>query len=177
MAPVTIYMFISGGGISLAIAGVFSITSIICIIFLARGALLYGVHILRINGNGITAKNAVAEIASIPWCEVKGIYIYQFTGIEKIRIPYKAGKNGARTYRQHGNYNIGGTIVLVPKKIPTKWIFVDDGRGENGENLFEYFVPLSKGAIIRMRYKDSILAAIQQNYQKQIVEKTIEFRG
>jgi len=168
-----IYTFVTERGIGEAVAGLFSI---MLVLLFAFDALIYRLNIIKINAKGIAVRNAFVEIIDISWQEVKGVYIYQFTGTEKIRIPYKTTNRGVRRRRKYGNYNLGGAVVYVPRKIPKKWIFIDDGRGENGENIFEYLVPLEKGSIVKMKYKEKIFEAIKENYQKEIIEKTVEIR-
>jgi len=152
----------------------YSIFLSVCIIILIIVTLIDGLHLLAIDDNRIKIRNTFVKIKNLYWNEIMDIYVYQFNGTEKIRIPYKVNEKGVYKRRSYGRFNNGGTIGVVPKKIPTKWIFIDDGRGDNGENIFEYFVPLRKGAIIRLKYNDKIILTIKKYYQKEIVEKTIE---
>ena len=146
----------------------------ILIILLIFEALINNLNILIIDENGLKIKNTFVKIKELSWNEIKDIYIYQFKGTEKIRVPYKTNKAGVSKQRRYGKYNLGGTIVFVPRKIPIKWIFIDDGRGDNGKNIFEYLLPLKKGAIIRLLYNDDIVSTLMRNYKKEIIEKTIE---
>ena len=105
--------------------------------FVLSKTFLPNLKILEVDENGIIFKNIFFKINSLSWSDVKDIYLYQFNGTEKIRIPYKQNKSSVQKRRKFGRFNIGGVIVFVPRKIPTKWIFIDDGRGDNGENIFE----------------------------------------
>ena len=140
-------------------------TPIFIILFIVI-ALMDGMNILKIDENGIRIKNFFVKINNLSWSEINDVYIYQFNGTNKIKIPYKRKK--------YGKFNIGGTIGFMPRKITKKWIFVDDGRGDNGDNIFEYFIPLRKGAIIRLKYNDCIISTIKKYYKEEIIEKIIE---
>ena len=165
------YAFVVEGHLLGAFLGVLFV---MCIFLFAFNALKYKINIFIIDEKGVRVRNVFAEIIAVSWQDVKDIYVYQFNGIEKIRIPYNINRKGARKYRKYGKYNIGGTVVFIPRKIPTKWIFIDDGRGDNGENIFEYLVPLEEGAIIRMKYNKNVFEAIKKEYQKDMIEKAIE---
>jgi len=156
-----------------AFLGLYAVAVVIGTTF---NVLVYKFNIIKVDENGIKVRNAFAEIIDISWKEMSGVYIYQFNGTKKIRVLSKISKKGVYKYRKYGRHNLGGTSVFVPKKIPTKWIFIDDGRGENGENILEYLVSLRKGSVVRMKYKEKILEAIKENYQGEITEKTIEIR-
>ena len=154
------------------ILGVFILP--IFIVVLIFETMLNNLIILKIDENGINVKNAFIRIQKFSWSEIKDIYVYQFDGTERIKVPYKVDKKGGYKYRRYGRYNLGGTIVFVPRKIPQKWIFIDDSRGDNGENIFEYLKPLKKDAIIRLVYNESVLLVIKKYYKKEVVEKVIE---
>ena len=136
--------------------------------------------ILTINKSGIKFKNISEKINAFLWVEIKDIYVYKFNGTDNIRIPYippeqkKSYIKQDIEYKKYGSYNLNGKIIAVPKKKPGKWIFIDDGRGENGENIFEYFVVPKKGDAIRLPYKDKIILKFKEYYKKEIIEKTIE---
>ena len=143
------------------------------IVILFYAVLASYINILEINEVGLKVRNTFKELKELAWHEIKDIYIYQFNGTDKIRVPYKVNKSGVHKHRKHGLYNFGGVLIYVPRKIPTKWIFVDDGRGDNGENIFEYLVPLQKGSIIKFRYSDKIVKNITKIHNKELISKTI----
>lgn len=140
----------------------------------AFNALTNNFNILAIDENGIRIRNAFVKIKTLSWYEINNICVYQFNGTDKIKIPSKHNKKGVIKTKNSGRYNIGGVIINVPRNKPQKWIFIDNGVAENGENYFEYFVPLRKSAIIKLKYDKKIISAIKINYTKDIVEKTIE---
>ncbi|MCL2173272.1 MAG: hypothetical protein FWB84_06515 [Candidatus Bathyarchaeota archaeon] len=121
-----------------------------------------------ISKQGIVVKNAVVKLCNLSWNDISGIYVYQFSDVEKIKVPQIFGKP-----RNYGKYNLGGEIVFVPRKKEVKWMFFDDGRGENGENILEYFIPMKKGSIIRLEYNQEVFNAISQFYTKEIIEKSV----
>ena len=144
------------------------------IIILLYATLECNINIFKIDENGIKINNPFVKFRNISWDEIKDIYIYQFNGTEKIRLPYKFNNKGVYKRRKYGKYGIGGVPIYIPRKIPNKWIFIDDGRGDNGENIFEYFVPLDKWSIIRIPYTNDIFSALEKNYKKGFIQKIIE---
>ena len=131
-------------------------------------------HILKIDERGVKIRNAFAKINNLSWSEIKDVYVYQFTGTDKIRVPYKVDRKGNQKWRKFGMYELGDKLIFVPKGKPTQWIFFDDGRGNSGENIFEYFGNLNKGDTIRLVYNDYVFSLIKKYYQKEIVYKTVE---
>ena len=161
------------GGYGVIAGAIFFLTLALSVLAMA---LIDHYNTLKVDENGIRVRNAFIQLRDISWEEVKGVYVYQFYGGGKIRLPYKSGVSKIVKYRRYGRYNLGGTVITVPKKLPTKWIFIDDGRGESGENILEYLVPLVRGGIVRMEYTERIFEAIRQNYQKEIIGKYVEIR-
>jgi len=169
-----IYFIINEPRNIVAIWGGIVISAIV--ILLVLEALKNNLNILKIDDNGVKLRNAFVEINKYSWHEIKNIYVYQFVGTDRIKVPYKVDRTGTYKQKNYGRYNVGGKIVFVPRRMPTKWIFIDDGCGDNGENILEYLVPLKKGAVVRLLYNDDIISALEKNYQKEIIKKQSNYK-
>jgi len=169
-----VYAIMTGQGDSRIIVGAIFLPALV--LFILTMTLIDHYNTLKVDENGIRVRNAFIQLRDISWEEVKGVYVYQFYRIDRLRVPYTSRIRHVRKYKKHGMYNLGGVRIVVPKKLPTKWIFIDDGRGENGENILEYFVPLVRGGIVRMECTERIFEAIRRNYQGEILGKYVEIR-
>ena len=159
-----------GGGRTLAVVSVTPIIITLMIIFTLKECF----YLVKLDGERILIRNIYGKFLVLKWSEIVDVYSYQFNGVENIQFPHITKHGPPFKLRRWGPYHVGGLHIFVPRKMPQRWIFIDDGRGDNGDNIFEYLLPLRKGSIMRIKHSDRLLAAIKEHYPGEIVEKTIE---
>ena len=116
-----------------------------------------GICWMVVDNKGIRLKNIFGTIKAHEWSGVKNIFINNFKGTEKLPAVMVYGTQK----------------VNVPKKMPTKWIYVSISEEYSGENILEYLLSPRKDLSLIMRYSEKIVLAIKQFYKNDLVEKTV----
>ena len=123
------------------------------------------INIISIDCNRIKVRTPFYKVNEFQWHEIKNIYVYQFDGTDNIEIACrKSGKT-----KSYGKIYIPSGDIYVPRNVPKKWIYIDNGKGGNGENLFPYFAPLKKWGKIRLPHKKGIISFLEKKYPKEII--------
>ena len=157
-----------------------------CVLYLA---LDYSFIRLKVGVDGIVVRSIFRKHVDFTWQDVVGVYVYEFSGLERIKVPVytykrwlvtsaepKLDRAGNQVYRNHGQMPWSGGIAYVPKKKPTKWIFVDSGSGDNSESIYGYFTPRQqKSDSARFVFRQDIHEAIARHYTGEILYIQREF--
>ncbi|MCL2797786.1 MAG: hypothetical protein FWD58_07005, partial [Firmicutes bacterium] len=81
-----------------------------------------GVCWMVVDNKGIRLRNIFGIVKAHKWDAIKNIFVNDFKGTEKLPAVMVYGTQK----------------VNVPKKMPTKWIYVSISEEYSGENILEY---------------------------------------